>query len=162
MNKELTEKIEEIVSPIIEARGLQLVDIEFKSEREGKVLRIYIDKKCGVTLKDCEDVSVMLSSVLDVHDLIPEHYILEVSSPGLYRELKKEKDFLNHINDRIKVHLYTSVEGEKVLIGKLLDYKEGKLKLLVEPTDRVVEILKENIAKVNLEPDISELLKKDR
>jgi ribosome maturation factor RimP len=163
MNKEdLIKRIEEIVKPIIEARNLDLVDIEYVSSAEGMVLRIYIDKDGGVSLKDCEDVSIVLSAVLDTYDLIKEHYFLEVSSPGLYRELKKEKDFLRYKGHRIKVKLYQTLpqlKGQKVIIGILKEYKDNFITIVLDSGEELLLDLK-TVAKANLEPDISDLLNK--
>ncbi len=162
MDKETLKKIEEIIKPIIETRKLELVDVEYLIAQEGNILRIYIDKDGGVTLKDCEDVSIVLSSVLDTYDFINQQYFLEVSSPGIYRELKKEKDFLRYKGYRIKVKLYKpllQLKGQKVLIGKLKDYKDGFLNVLLDDNSCISLDLK-TVAKVNLEPDISDVLNK--
>lgn len=163
MSKELIEKITEIITPLLEAKNYDLVDIEYKPTPEGRVLTIYIDKDGGVTLRDCEDVSIMLSLVLDSYDLIQEHYLLEVSSPGMYRELKKEKDFQRYLGHRIKVKLYEplkidGLEKQKVFVGKLKEYKNDILTMVLD-NDFELSIDKKFIAKVNLEPDITELLK---
>lgn len=163
MSKELIEKITEIILPVLEAKNYDLVDIEYKPSPEGKVLTIYIDKDGGVSLRDCEDVSMMLSLILDSYDLIQEHYLLEVSSPGIYRELKKEKDFQRYLGHRIKVKLYEALkigglEKQKVFIGKLKEYTNNTLTIVLD-NNFELSIDKKLIAKVNLEPDITELLK---
>jgi len=164
MNKEIVKKIADIVGPILAAKNFDLVDIENKPSQEGSILTIYIDKDGGVTLKDCEDVSIVLSAVLDTYDFINEHYILEVSSPGMYRELKKEKEFKRYLGHRIKVKLYEPVETsslgkQKVFIGKLDGFSNNILKIVLD-NNEVVNIDIKSVAKVNLEPDITELLKK--
>ncbi len=163
MDKKTIEKIAEIVEPILAAKNFDLVDIETKPSPEGNILTIYIDKDGGVTLKDCEDVIIVLSAVLDTYDFIDENYILEVSSPGLYRELKKEKDFKRYLGYRIKVKLYEPIQTnsfgkQKVLIGKLGDYSNNILKVVLD-NNEVVNIDMKSVAKVNLEPDITSLLK---
>lgn len=161
--KELIEKLTAVVTPVLEARNYDLVDIEFKTSEEGLVLAIYIDKDGGVSLKDCEDVSILLSSLLDTYDFISESYILEVSSPGIYRELKKEKDFIRYMGHRIKVKLYESCEipelgKQKVFIGTLKGYAEDRLELELDDGKTLIFDTK-TIAKVNLEPNITSLLK---
>ncbi len=163
MNKEIVKKIADIVEPILVAKNFDLVDIENKPSQEGSILTIYIDKDSGVTLKDCEDVSIVLSAVLDTYDFINEHHILEVSSPGMYRELKKEKEFKRYLGHRIKVKLYESIEikgfgKQKVFIGKLDNYEYNNLKVVLD-NGEVLNIEMKNVAKVNLEPDITSLLK---
>ncbi len=163
---ELIKKIEEIITPILDSRGIELVDIDYVPTSEGKTLKIYIDKNSGVTLKDCEDVTVVLNVILDEHNIISEDYLLEVSSPGIYRELKKEKDFMRYINNRIKVKLYEPIKlspsdtaGQKIFLGKLVDFQNNTLKLMLE-NGSIIEIDRTKIAKANLEPDIKELMGK--
>lgn len=164
MNKETLKKIEEIIVPILEAKNLDLIDIEYTKSTEGNILRIYIDKDNGVTLEDCEDVSIVLSAVMDTYDFISEHYILEVSSPGLYRELKKEKDFVRYLGHRVKVKLYQSLpelEGQKVIIGELKEYKNNYIKIALE-NNRELFLDLTKVAKVNLEPNINDMLKQTK
>lgn len=90
----ITEQIADLLQPILDSMGLELVEVEFKKLGRGHLLQIFIDKPGGVTLDDCADVSRELSIQLDVEDCIPGRYTLEVSSPGLNRPLKKEQDFV--------------------------------------------------------------------
>ncbi|MEN3013145.1 MAG: ribosome maturation factor RimP [Endomicrobiia bacterium] len=161
---EIIEKVKEVISPVLESGGYELVDIEYDLSQEGRVLRIYIDKDGGVKIKDCETVTAMVLTVLDTHKIIEEDYFIEVSSPGIYRELKKEKDFLRYIGHRIKVKLYNSMElpqfgKQKVFFGKLKDFKNNTLWIVL---DNNLEICFDMsiVAKVNLEPDISILFDK--
>jgi len=158
MNTDLVTRIKEIVEPIVSVKGLEVFDIEFKNESSGKVLRIYIDKDTGVTIQDCEDVSIILGAVLDANDLIKEHYLLEVSSPGLYRKLRTEKDFIRYLNHRIKVKVKEPVNNQKFFVGKLTECSYGKIIILLE-NNLKVEILLENIQKANLAPDDKDLFK---
>ena len=82
-----------VAGPLLSGKDMELVDIEFRKEGVGKVLRLYIDKPGGVTVDDCADISRELSTLLDINDIIEERYVLEVSSPGLRRPLKKIEDF---------------------------------------------------------------------
>jgi ribosome maturation factor RimP len=156
---DLITKIRDLVEPIVSVRGLEIFDIEFKNEGNEKILRIYIDKDTGVTLKDCEDVSIVLGTVLDANDLIKEHYLLEISSPGLYRELRSEKDFLRYLNHRIKIKLKEAINNQKVFVGKLIEYNNGKIVLLLENNTKI-EFLVQNIEKANLSPEDKDLFKK--
>ena len=91
--KDYESRTEAMLMPIVEAKGFELVDVEWVKEGANWYLRAYIDKENGITVDDCEEVSRALSDLLDEEDFISENYILEVSSPGLDRPLKKEKDF---------------------------------------------------------------------
>ncbi|MCS7151049.1 MAG: ribosome maturation factor RimP [Endomicrobia bacterium] len=161
--KELLNKLTELIVPVLETKNYDLVDLEYKPSAEGMTLTVYIDKDGGVTLKDCEDVSLMLSSLLDSYDIINESYILEVSSPGIYRELKKEKDFLRYLGHRIKVKLYEphelqGVGKQKVFIGILKSYADEKFMITLDSGQEITFDIKK-VAKVNLEPNITDLLK---
>lgn len=159
MNTDLIAKIKDLVVPIVSVRGLEIFDIEFKNEGNEKVLRIYIDKDTGVTVKDCEDVSIVLGAVLDANDLIKEHYLLEISSPGLYRELRTEKDFIRYLHYRIKVKVKEPINNQKVFIGKLIECRDGKI-IIFSENNLKTEILLQNIQKANLAPDDRDLFKK--
>ncbi|PNU21210.1 ribosome maturation factor [Geothermobacter hydrogeniphilus] len=99
----MTERVAELVAPIIEEFGLELVDVEYKRERSDWFLRLFIDKPGGVTLDDCADLSREVDPLLEVEGLIPHAYRLEVSSPGLDRPLKKAADFARFVGERIRV-----------------------------------------------------------
>ena len=90
LNREIENIIEEIVIPILDKEGLELVDIEYKGNRNRGILRVYIDKQSGINIDECAEVSRELSTLLDIHNPIPCSYTLEVSSPGINRVLKKE------------------------------------------------------------------------
>ena len=109
------QKTEEILLPIVEEYGFELVDVEYVKEGSNWYLRAYIDKPGGIGVNDCEVVSRELSDILDEKDFIDEAYILEVSSPGLGRPLKKEKDFKRSIGEDIDLHFY---KGQKIPGGK--------------------------------------------
>lgn len=163
-NNTLIEKITEIITPLLESGGYDLVDIEYTPSECGKVLRIYIDKDGGVKLKDCETVSMVVSAVLDSHQIIDEEYVIEVSSPGIYRELKKEKDFIRYIGHRVKVKLYSAMEVEslgkqKIFFGKIKDFRNNTL-WIISDDNTEISFDMSIVAKVNLEPDISSLFNK--
>ena len=116
------DKIAEVVEALLRAEGLELVDWQFRKEGRSWVLRIFIDKPGGVTLDDCADLSRELGDQIEVNNLIPQAYILEVSSPGLDRPLKKEKDYLGSIGKLIQVTIRPPIEGQSFFKGILLDY----------------------------------------
>jgi len=128
----LIESLRDLTEPLIAAEGLELVDIEFVSEPRGWVLRFYIDKEGGITLNHCSRLSQQLGDLIEVKDIIPHRYILEVSSPGLNRVLKKEKDFLNHLGEIIKVRTADPIDGRKHFQGKLAGYRDEKIVVSID------------------------------
>ena len=121
--KEIYEqKTEEILLPIMEKHGFELWDVEYVKEGSNWYLRAYIDKPGGIFVNDCEVVSRELSEILDEKDFISEAYILEVSSPGLGRPLKKEKDFMRSVGQEVEIRTYRMVDKQKEFIGILTEY----------------------------------------
>ncbi len=147
----IIQRVKGIVSPILLNEGMELVDIEYRRESRGWVLRLFIDKEGGITLENCAHISEELGRTLDVEDFIPNPYILEVSSPGLDRPLKKEKDFIKYLQHRIKVKTFDPIEQRRNFRGKLLRVTEGRIELDLE--DRIIQIPLSNVAKANLEID---------
>lgn len=126
MEKEkLVSEIEEIVLPIIDEFEYELVDVEFVKESGEWYLRIYIDKEGGINLDDCTKVSRRVSDKLDEVDPIDFGYYLEVSSPGLDRPIKKDKDFVRFAGKKIKIKLYKALDGKKVFEGILLGLEDN-------------------------------------
>lgn len=141
------ETIEKLISDL--EVDYELVDIEFKKEGSNNFLRIFLDKAEGITIDDCQTMSKAISDELDKTDPIKEPYYLEVSSPGLDRPLKNDKDLKRNINKDIEVKLYKSLDGTKLLQGCLLDFDENILKIQFED-DSVVEIARDKIALIRL------------
>lgn len=115
-------KTEALITPIVDEKGFELVDVEYVKEGSNWYLRAYVDKEGGITINDLESVSRILSDKLDEEDFISDAYILEVSSPGLGRLLKKDKDFDRNMGNEIEVHLYRAVDRQKQLVGLLKAY----------------------------------------
>lgn len=145
----LLEAIRLAAEPVLAPQGLELVDVEYRREAPGWVLRIYIDREGGVNIEDCTEVSRELGTILEVRDLIPNAYILEVSSPGLTRPLKKLEDFQKFQNHLVKIKTFAPVEGRRNFKGKLLGV-EGDL-VQVEIDGRSYGIPQNSISKANLE-----------
>lgn len=143
------EKTEKLILPIIEENNFELVDVEYVREGGNYFLRVYIDKEGGITIDDCEVVSRSLSELLDEDDFIPDAYILEVSSPGLGRPLKKEKDFDRNIGKEVEVKLYKQINKQKEYSGILVSYDTDKIELEIDE-DETMEILRSNIALIRL------------
>ena len=123
------EKIREIAERVVTSEGLILFDLELKGGRSNQLLRVYIDKRDGVSHADCQLVSEQLSAILDVEDLIPWSYVLEVSSPGLNRQLIKPSDFTYFAGRRARLVLREPVGAQRVIEGKLAGYEGGRVRL---------------------------------
>ena len=120
-------RTEELLKPIAEANGVEIYDVEYVKEGADYYLRAYIDKPDGVNIGDCETVSRALSDALDQADFIPEAYILEVSSPGLGRALKKDKHLQKSIGEEVEIKLFKAVDKSKEFSGKLLSFDEDTI-----------------------------------
>jgi len=143
------QKTEEILQPIVEEHGFELVDVEYVKEGSNWYLRAYIDKPGGITVNDCETVSRKLSDILDEKDYIDDAYILEVSSPGLGRPLKKEKDFKRSLGEEVEIRTYRMIEKQKEFTGILRAYDETTVSIEMENgTEKTFE--KSNIALIRL------------
>ncbi len=148
----LLDEIRELTEPMLQAEGLELVDLEYQREARGWVLRFYIDRQGGVTIDDCAAMSSELGTVLEVRDVIPNPYVLEVSSPGLTRPLKKPEHFNQFRNKVIKVKTFRPLEGRRNFKGVLLGLEDETVRL--EADGRIYEIPFQDIAKANLELEI--------
>ena len=126
--KEIYEqKAEEMILPIVEANGFELVDVEYVKEGGNWYLRAYIDKEGGITVDDCENVSRAFSDRLDEDDFIEDAYILEVSSPGLGRPLKKEKDYRRSMGKELEIRTYRAVDRCREFYGVLTAYDDDSV-----------------------------------
>ncbi|MCI8311648.1 MAG: ribosome maturation factor RimP [Lachnospiraceae bacterium] len=133
----------------MEERQFELVDVEFVKEAGNWFLRVYIDKPGGITIDDCELISRALSDKLDEEDFIVESYILEVSSPGLGRPLKKEKDFVRSQGQSVEVKLFRPIEKQKEFTGILKSWDKDTVTLEFEE-EAVLTIERANIALIRL------------
>ena len=122
--EDIEKRTEELILPIVEEQGFELVDVEYVKEGGTVYLRAYIDKPGGIAVNDCETVSRALSDLLDKEDYIADSYILEVSSPGLGRPLKKEKDFKRSVGKAVEIRLYRAVDRKKEFEGILTAYDD--------------------------------------
>jgi ribosome maturation factor RimP len=143
------ERIREAAERVAHSLGLEIVDVEWKVGKD-RFLRVYIDKPEGVSHKDCEAVSNQLSVVLDVEDLVPgpQHYILEVSSPGLDRKLTKPAEFERFAGRLARISTIEPVENQKFFEGRLAGVAGGKVQIEVQ--GRVIAVPMEGIRKANL------------
>lgn len=125
-------KLTEFIAPVLDEMGFELIDVEYVSEHGRWVLRIYADKEGGITLDDCAHVSREVGVLIDVKDIIKNEYVLEVSSPGLNRPLKKEKDFLWAVGKKIKVRTTAVVNGHRRFTGYLKKFEENVLHIKID------------------------------
>lgn len=136
--KEIYEqKTEELLMPVVEKHGFELVDVEYVKEGANWYLRAYIDKPGGIAVDDCEVVSRELSDLLDEEDYIEDSYILEVSSPGLGRPLKKEKDFQRSLGEEIEIRTYRAIDRQKEFVGILTDYDKTSVTIEYEDGEKM-------------------------
>jgi ribosome maturation factor RimP len=150
-SEKLLQEVREVVEPILQSQGYELVDLEYQRESRGWVLRIYLDREGGITLDDCTGVSHEVGAVLEVKDVIPNAYVLEVSSPGLTRPLKQPEDYNRFRNQLVKIKLFQPLDGRRNFKGILLGL-EGET-VRVEVDQQLFEIPLQSIAKANLEID---------
>ena len=128
MKKSIYEaKTEEIIQPIIDRMNFELVDVEYVKEGGTWYLRAYIDKEGGITVNDCEDVAREMNVLLDELDYIPDSYIFEVSSPGLGRPLKKEKDYIRNMDKKVEIRTYRAIDRCKEFYGILKAYDKDSV-----------------------------------
>lgn len=147
--REIEDLTKDITLPIVEDYGFELVDVEYVKEGPNLYLRVYIDKPGGITIDDCQKVSERISDKLDEIDPIEENYFLEVSSPGLDRPLKNDKDLEKNLHNEVEVSLYKPLNGKKKYTGKLLSFDNEKIEIDSEEMG-VIPIERSIISKINL------------
>ena len=141
-----------LIQEVAESQGYELVDVEFKGAGKSSVLRIFIDQPGGISLRDCELVSEQVGTVLDVEDLIPFTYTLEVSSPGLDRKLAKESDYARFEGKLARIQTRIPLNQQKVFRGRLQGLYDGKVRLELLKGD-VLDIPLDVIQEARLEID---------
>lgn len=142
-------RTEALILPILEEFGFELVDTEYVKEGDTWYLRTYIDKEGGITVNDCEAVSRRMSDLLDEADFIPDSYVFEVSSPGLGRPLKKEKDFVRSKGKEIEIRTYRAINREKEFYG-ILESWDASTVTIRSQEDETITFEKKNIALIRL------------
>ncbi|MDD2321276.1 MAG: ribosome maturation factor RimP [Geobacteraceae bacterium] len=152
---DVVDKVHSLAQSLVTSLGLELVEIEYKREGRQMVLRLYIDKEGGISLDDCAAVSKELSAVLDVEDVIPGKYALEVSSPGLNRPLKTTADYVRYVGRLVKIKTFSPTPDDagnlrKTFLGELLGI-DGEIVRLQLLEGQSASIPFANIAKANLE-----------
>lgn len=142
-------RTEKLLEPLLIENNFELYDVEYVKEGSNWYLRTFIDKEGGINVEDCELVSRELSDLLDKEDFIPDAYILEVSSPGLGRQLKKDKHFDHSIGEEVEIKLYRPIDKQKEWIGILISYNSDVLTLQIDEETQM-DILRKDIAMVRL------------
>lgn len=146
--------LEALLAPVILAQGCELWGLEFSTQGRHSLLRVYIDSPAGVMLEDCERISRQISAVMDVEDPIASAYTLEVSSPGLDRQLYTPSQFISYIGHRIAVRLRAPYQGRRRFQGLLNGLEDGDLVLQVDDTEYLLPL--ESIDKANVVPVFAE------
>ena len=151
MSKEDIEiMVEKLEEQIVTGSAIELVDVEYIKEREW-YLRVFLDKEGGIEIEDCQWVSEQIESKLEGLDPIKESYYLEVSSPGLDRTLRKDRDFIRHIGDKIEISTFKSLNGEKKFVGTLKCLNDGNISIDVDGAE--VNIPRDQASQVRLHLD---------
>ena len=146
-------KIRELAEPVAEAGGMDLIYVECLKMKSRWVVRLYLDREGGVALDDCAEISNQVGDILDVHDVPPGPYTLEVSSPGLDRPLDRDKDFLKYRGSNIFIRLDEKLEGIRNFRGMLVDLvdEDGKKMILLDADGAVHRIPKDRVVKAHLD-----------
>ena len=157
------ERVQQIAERVAASSGLELVEVEFRGGGKSRLLRIFIDKPGGVTHEDCANLSREVSTILDVEDVVPGSYLLEVSSPGLDRKLSRPADFERFTGSRVKIMTREPVNGNRHFDGRLQSFQQGRLTLdLAIPKKKsqpagapqLLELTLDNVEKANLVPEL--------
>lgn len=144
----IIDSVEKWLEPLLAEHGMELYFAEYVKEGRDRVLRVYIDKEGGVSSDDCAIASNFISNELDKNDPIEDSYLLEVSSPGIERELRKDAHFEKNIGKTIKLSLFTAFEGSKSYEGELIAYSSESIRLRQKTTE--VEIPRDKVSKARI------------
>jgi ribosome maturation factor RimP len=150
----ITQYVRGVAQKVVDKSAFELVNVETAGTKKDLVVRIFIDKEGGVTLEDCTIVSRGIEEVLDSEDVIPTRYVLEVSSPGIERELYSLADFVKFTGQLVKVKLKTEIEGQKTFIGEINGVEAEKI-TIGDRTKGNVSFDYPEVAKANLKIDLS-------
>ncbi|MDX1763047.1 MAG: ribosome maturation factor RimP [bacterium] len=148
----LTGEVRDLVIPVLKDLGLELFDVHYHRAGRRSVLRIFIDKPGGVTIDDCQGASREIETLLDIKEVVPGSYHLEVSSPGINRPMRHEADYVKYTGSRIKVKVTSPIANQKTFVGINRGLAGGVLQLEVKP-DQLVEIPLANVAGAHLVVD---------
>ena len=139
----VSEQVFELVAPIAESFGLEVIEVLYEKKYDGMNLTIVIDKDGGVNINDCEKLHRAIDAPLDELDPIECAYILNVSSPGIDRPLKTERDYKRNLNKKISVKLYKAVDGKKAFVGILISYDDETFTIEMENNQTITFVKKD-------------------
>jgi ribosome maturation factor RimP len=159
LDRELITTLRKKIEPVLDPEGIELVDIEFRMERGKWILRLYIDTPGGIGLKHCELVSRQVGALLDMEDPIEHTYHLEVSSPGINRILRREKDFRTYAGSPVRIKTRHKLNGRRNFHGILKGVEHSKI--ILEVDGKRIEISLEELEKARLDLPETELFRKD-
>jgi len=148
---EIVDRARELVEPYLRQNGAELIDIVYRREQPGMVLRLLVDTAGGITIDECEAINNYLSEALDSENVIEEHYTLEVSSPGLDRPIKTDRDFERVMGREITVNTFEPIDGKKEIEGKLIGMNKDEVVLESDGASNVVPRQKIAMARLKLE-----------
>lgn len=152
MSRKVINVVEKVSKSYLEKEALELVKVDFVKEGPHRYLRILVDKEGGISLKDCQDFSRYLNKNLD-DNLINEKYFLEVSSPGVERELYNEKDYQKFMGESVDISLYTTIEGRKKVTGILKGFTESIFEIEID--EGMIKLPRNKVSKINLHMDFN-------
>lgn len=145
-------KFRRILAPVVESMGYELFGVEFAYGKSNASLRIYIDRPSGISIADCEQVSRQVSGMLDVEDVIPSHYVLEVSSPGLDRPLFEAEHFIRFRGHRVRMQLVAPFKGRRNVVGCILGLESNEV--IIDSDGEAFSVPLENVKKARLIPEL--------
>ncbi len=151
----IAEQAEALLTPIVEAKGIAVYDVEYVREAGQQILRAYIDRRPeGVTIDDCEAVSRAFSDALDEDDFIPGAYMLEVSSPGLGRQLKKDRHLQYSLGEEVEVKTFRDIDGKRIFVGDLEAFDKESVSIREKDSTEARSFSRKEIAVIRLTLDI--------
>ena len=152
MNETVAERVWKIAEPLVADEGMEMVDVEFRRESHGTVLRLYLDREGGVSLEDLTRVSRQVGDLLDVHEAVPGSYTLEVSSPGINRRLRRADHFQRYLGQKIRVRAHAPLDGRRVFVGLLTAVDADGITVQQDGVPCVIRFTE--IAQANYEPEL--------
>jgi ribosome maturation factor RimP len=156
VNQTYREKIRQLIEPVLEEENMDLIDIECLRMKTRWIVRIFLDKEGGITLDDCSGISRQVGDILDVYDIPPDPYTLEVSSPGLDRPLTRDKDFIKYRGCKVRIRTDEKIDGIRNFHGELIDYltEDGKKILMINVAGKTYCIPRDSVVKAHLEYEL--------
>jgi ribosome maturation factor RimP len=152
MNESVAERVWKIAEPLVTDEGMEMVDVEFRRESHGAVLRLYLDRDGGASLEDLTRVSRQVGDLLDVHNAVPGSYTLEVSSPGVNRRLRRADHFQRYIGQKVRVRTQAPLDGRRVFVGPLTAVDADGITVMQDGVPTMIRFTE--IAQANYEPEL--------